>query len=157
MFIRADNLWPETEKENLKCTCRHTGEPYWAIPRLRGNNPNLMFWIDDSNKDMRFTEEPLTPMVVDGKISILEGKFWNRNGLAWFKPKAYKPPHILVCVEWGGPNNESRGVEYETLKKKSIYSKRWEHPSGKSGVNWYVFRRNFSMEDMLNDSMEEKI
>lgn len=73
MLIRADMLWPEIEKENLKCTCRHTGEPYWAIPRLRGNNPNLMFWIDESNKDMRFTEEPLTPMVVDGKISILEG------------------------------------------------------------------------------------
>ena len=145
-----------------KNACRnpHTGELYWLCSRKVGKNPGLTFWIDESNKDMLFSEGALTPMIVDGKIWVMEGNLFGlKSGKIGpvFKPKAYRPTHMLVCVQWGGPNNETRGLEWETLSKKAKYSKRWESPAGGLGENWYIFLRDFSMEDMINDSIPPEI
>lgn len=152
------DLWPEIKKGKVHpCICKFTGEPYWAIPRMRGADPDLLFWIDDSNKDMVFSDKPLNPMIVDGKLHIMPGKFWQKNGLRWFKPKTNKPPHILVRVEWGyPPYGDTRGLEYETVLPSAKYAKRWVHPSGNCGVNWYILRADYSMEDMINDTVEEE-
>ena len=103
---------------------------------------------------MQFSETPFGNIMPDGKLSWLEGKIcrWKDQDGSYidtlaFRPKAYRPEHVLVKVEWGGPNNQTRGLEWETFSQLALYSKRCESPSHKEGVNWYIFRIGFVFKD----------
>ena len=163
------SLWPETdwleEKHSYRKRpeiCRHTGKPYWALARFHGFDPDILFWIDKTNKDLKLEDGAENMFVVDGDLSSMTGR-WRYDtselgkGVRWFKPKIFKDTpgkrpqgHILVRVAWGG---DTHGLEYEELKKHALYSKRCVSANGKQGVNWYVFSRSWSMGPMIEETV----
>lgn len=153
-----DILWPEVNKPEITpAICKHTGKPFWPISRYRLLNPNLMFWIDDSNVNIKFTED--SSLLADGEVTVIDGNFFRSAGNPWFKPKVYKPKHRLIRVAWGGPNNPTRGCEYESMIQLEdvIYHIRKTTDSGKSGVNWYVVRSKFSWYDLMTEEQRNDI
>lgn len=144
-----NTLWPEynTTAHKIKF---HRGIEVNIIPRKRLMEPGLTFFIDEENVDMRFTDQPFGNIITDGNLEWMEGKFFpDKNGQYGycFRPKAYRAEHALVKVTWGGANNNTRGVEWDTMSKLALYSRRCESLGGGSGVNWYVFRIGFVFKD----------
>ncbi len=132
------------------------------IPRFRDMNPDLSFWIDTSNMGIDWndqTENPLTDLGIpyDGRMFWMQGKFWvdeydNKD----FKPKIHKSANAyLVKIEWGGPNDSTRGAEWDLLAPLAWHSKRATSKNGKMGCNYYVFSSRFKYEPAPN--IEETI
>lgn len=155
-MLTNKDLWPEYEE--LKEIKIPGSNGLKLIPRFRHRpgsyEPDLLFLIDQDNIRMQFSNSPFGNIIPDGKLTWIEGKIcrWKDKDGAYidtlaFRPKAYRAEHALVKVEWGGPNNPTRGVEWETFSKLALYSKRCESISGNEGVNWYIFRIGFVYKD----------
>ena len=134
------------------------------IDRYRDYNPDIIFWIDATNIDMIWNDQKLNPLPNniphDGTMYWIQGKFWEDEwGNACFKPKIHKEArHYLVKVEWGGPHNNTRGVEWDAVAPDARHYKRCVSHNGKQGINYYILPMKYNfMGEVLTTTEEDKI
>ena len=159
-------LWPELFDHSYvrRHVYGHEKDEVVEIDRYRDYNPDIIFWIDATNIDMLWNDNGLIPLPNniphDGKMSWIQGKFWTDEwGNANFKPKIHKEArHYLVKVEWGGPHNNTRGVEWDAVAPDARHYKRCVSHNGKQGINYYILpiKYNF-MGEALTTTEEDHI
>lgn len=148
---RWPELWVDGDGLSIK-TISYRGNEVKIIPRYRDMNPDLSFWIDTTNLGIDYTNQEDSPIDLgipyDGRMSYIQGKYWtdewdNKN----FKPKVHKSSNTyLVRIEWGGPNDSTRGAEWDLLAPLAWHAKRVTSKNGKMGYNYYIFSTRFKYE-----------
>ena len=141
-----DNFWYE-EYQNGQAPMKYGDVS--IIPKYGRMEPNIIIHVKPGEEKIQFSNTPFGNIIADGKLSWVEGKFWVDKGnseIHYFHPKLYKPEHVLVRVEWSR-DDETMGHEWDTYAPLAIHSKRCISKSGKYGINWYVFAKNFVYKD----------
>ena len=128
-----------------------TGE--YAIKRFKCNYnkyaPGIIFLINEENclmefdNDLNHLRNPLN-INFDGRPEFMYGDFWiSKKGSTCFRPNP-SGDFVLIQNSWGGPFEKSRGTEYEEFSGDALYCRRTRSNGGGYGINYYIFRSNFT-------------
>ena len=140
-----DNLWPEYYDGKAPMKYGDVS----VLPKYGRMLPDLVFHIHPNDAKIQFSHTPFGNIVPDGELSWMEGKFWvdrENPEIKYFHPKVYKPEHVLVRVEWT-KDNETHGYEWDVFSRLAIHSKQSVSKTGKYGINWYIFTKDFLWKD----------
>ena len=167
---KVEEMWPELfNPGDYKIrSVDYRGTEVVQIPRFRGFEPDLVFWLDPTNTTMMWNDQRLIPLDInlprDGKMFWIQGKFFlDNHGNRVFKPKIHKDANVyLIKIEWGGPNSDTRGIEWEILRPLAWHAKRCVSNNGKQGINYYIFSTRFkyrceeNVDDLIHKMIEEE-
>ncbi len=139
--IPIDPAWPEFD-DGRAIYLEHTKE--WLIKRYGDFGPCICFLFNNNTKKIQWKELDLAAYgLTDSRGAFaITGEYWvSGKGNIMFAPKE-DGEFILIATEWGGPFSETRGSEYDILKREAIYWHRGISKNKKLGNNYYVFERD---------------